>query len=96
MLGRQDTSSCHSTGRRRPPSQVLWGVNALGGTICDAAWRIKPTWYLVAGDDRMIPPSAQRAMAERTGATLSEVPGSQPVYPSRPDAVASLISQAAG
>jgi hypothetical protein len=36
-------------------SQVPWGVNALGGTISEAAWRIKPNWYLVAGDDRMIP-----------------------------------------
>ena len=36
-------------------SQVPWGVNALGGTITEAAWRIKPSWYLVATDDRMIP-----------------------------------------
>src|SRR5215470_17448526 len=77
-------------------SQVPWGVNALGGTISEAAWRIKPSWYLVASDDRMIPPPAQRSMAERTGATVSEVPGSHSVYLSDPQAVAALIKQAAG
>jgi pimeloyl-ACP methyl ester carboxylesterase len=77
-------------------SQVPWGVNALAGTISEPAWRIKPSWYLVATDDRMIPPPAQRAMAERTGATVTEVPGSHSVYLSQPRAVASIIKQAAG
>ena len=77
-------------------SQVPWGVNALGGTIAEASWRIKPSWYLVATDDRMIPPPAQHAMAERTGATVTEVPGSHSVYLSQPKAVASLIKQAVG
>ena len=76
-------------------SQVPWGVNALGGTISEAAWRIKPSWYLVATDDRMIPPPAQRAMAERTGASVIEVPGSHSIYLSQPTAVAGLITQAA-
>jgi pimeloyl-ACP methyl ester carboxylesterase len=77
-------------------SQVPWGVDALGGTISEASWRIKPSWYLVAGDDKMIPPPAQRMMAERTGATVTEVPGSHSVYLSQPQAVAALIKQAAG
>ncbi len=77
-------------------SQVPWGVDALGGTISEASWRIKPSWYLVAGDDKMIPPPAQRMMAERTGATVTEVPGSHSVYLSQPQAVAELIKQAAG
>jgi len=77
-------------------SQVPWGVNALAGTISEPAWRIKPSWYLVATDDRMIPPPAQRAMAERTGATVTEVPGSHSIYLSQPKAVASFIKQAAG
>ena len=76
-------------------SQVPWGVNALGGTISEASWRIKPSWYLVASDDHMIPPPAQRAMADRTGATVAEVSGSHSVYLSQPKAVASLIEQAA-
>jgi pimeloyl-ACP methyl ester carboxylesterase len=76
-------------------SQVPWGVNALGGTISEAAWRMKPSWYLVVTDDRMIPPSAQRAMSERTGSTVAEVPGSHSIYVSQPGAVASLITAAA-
>jgi pimeloyl-ACP methyl ester carboxylesterase len=76
-------------------SQVPWGVNALGGTISEAAWRIKPSWYLVTGEDLMIPPSAQRAMAERTGATVTEVSASHSVYVSQPAAVCDFITQAA-
>jgi pimeloyl-ACP methyl ester carboxylesterase len=77
-------------------SQVPWGVDALGGTISEAAWRIKPSRYLLTTQDRMIPPPAQRAMAERTGATVTEIPASHAVYVSQPQAVASLIKQAAG
>lgn len=76
-------------------SQVPWGVDALGGTISEPAWRSKPSWYLVATDDRMIPPPAQRSMAERTGATTVEVAGSHSVFLSQPAAVAELIEQAA-
>jgi pimeloyl-ACP methyl ester carboxylesterase len=77
-------------------SQVPWGVAALEGAVTDPAWRIKPSWYLVATDDRMIPPPAQRAMAERAGATVTEIAGSHSIYVSQPKAVASLIKQAAG
>ena len=45
-------------------SQVPWGLEALGGAISDPARRSKPSWYLIATDDRMIPPPAQRMMAE--------------------------------
>ena len=76
-------------------SQVPWGVDALGGEITDPAWRSKPSWYLVATDDRMIHPAAQRAMSERIGATVTETPGSHAVYVSNPAAVADLIAQAA-
>jgi pimeloyl-ACP methyl ester carboxylesterase len=77
-------------------SQVPWGVDALMGAITDPAWRTKPSWYLVASDDRMIPPSAQHAMAERAGATVAEVAGSHSIYVSQPAAVAELIERAAG
>ena len=76
-------------------SQVPWGVNALGGTISEASWRIKPSWYLVTADDRMIPPSVQRSMSERAGSTVTEVPGSHSIYVSQPASVAALITQAA-
>lgn len=76
-------------------SQVPWGVEALNGTIRRPSWRTKKSWYLVASDDRMIPPAAQRFMSQRMGATVVEVPGSHSVYVSRPDAVADLIARAA-
>ena len=76
-------------------AQVPWGLGALSGEITTAAWSAKPSRYLVATDDRMIPPDAQRAMAGRSGATVSETPGSHAVYVSRPDAVADVIRAAA-
>jgi pimeloyl-ACP methyl ester carboxylesterase len=76
-------------------SQVPWGVDALGGSVNEPAWRVKPSWYLVTTDDRMIPPPAQRAMAERAGSTTVEVAASHAVYVSQPEAVANLIKQAA-
>jgi len=75
-------------------SQVPWGVGALSGAISEPAWKTKPSWYLVATDDRMIPPPAQRFMSERAGSTVIEVPGSHAIYVSQPDAVAALIEMA--
>jgi pimeloyl-ACP methyl ester carboxylesterase len=75
-------------------SQVPWGVNALGGTISEAAWKAKPSWYLLTTEDRMIPPDAQRRMSKRAGATVVEVKGSHAVYASQPQAVAHIIEEA--
>jgi pimeloyl-ACP methyl ester carboxylesterase len=76
-------------------SQVPWGVAALTGTISEPAWKSKPSWYLVASEDRMIPPRAQRLMAERAGSTVTEVGASHAVYVSQARAVADLIAKAA-
>jgi pimeloyl-ACP methyl ester carboxylesterase len=76
-------------------SQVPWGVEAPNGVITQPAWRTKPSWYLVATDDRMIPPPEQRTMSERAGATTTEVPGSHSIYVSQPHATAELIEHAA-
>ena len=76
-------------------SQVPWGVEALSGSISEPAWKSKPSWYLVATDDRMIPPLAQRFMSKRAGATVVEVAGSHAIYVSQPAAVADLIVKAA-
>ncbi len=76
-------------------AQVPWGVDATAATITNPAWRIKPSWYLHTTEDHMIPPAAQRAMAERTGATVIDVSASHSVYVSHPEAVVSLIKQAA-
>jgi pimeloyl-ACP methyl ester carboxylesterase len=76
-------------------SQVPWGVEALNGTVSQAAWKAKPSWYLVATEDKMIPPPAQRLMSKRAGSTVVEVAGSHSIYVSQSQAVAKLIEQAA-
>ena len=76
-------------------AQVPWGMEAFLGAVSQAAWKSKPSWYLVATDDRMIPPAAQRAMSQRAGSTVAEVRGSHAVYVSQPDTVADLIAEAA-
>ena len=76
-------------------SQVPWGVSALGGTISEPAWKTKQSWYLVATEDKMIPPPAQRFMSNRAGSTVVEVKGSHAIYVSQPKAVAAIIESAA-
>lgn len=76
-------------------SQVPAGVDAINAAVTEPAWRSKPSWYLVAADDHMIPPAAQRAMSQRAKATVTETPGSHAVYVSHPDVAAAVISQAA-
>lgn len=65
-------------------SEVPWGVDLLAGAVTEPAWRQKPSWYLVATEDRMIPPPAQRAMAERASATVAETATSHSVDLSQP------------
>ena len=75
-------------------SQVPWSVEALSGTVSKAAWKTKPSWYLVATEDKMIPPPAQYFMSKRAGSTVVEVAGSHAIYVSQPNAVAMLIKDA--
>jgi pimeloyl-ACP methyl ester carboxylesterase len=75
-------------------SQVPWGVEALNGAVSQPAWKTKPSWYLVATDDKMIPPAAQRFMSKRAGSTVVEVAGSHAIYVSQPMAVAAFIAKA--
>ncbi|MGH8050791.1 MAG: alpha/beta hydrolase [Arenimonas sp.] len=76
-------------------SQVPWGVEALTGTVTAPAWKTKQSWYLVASNDKMIPPVAQRGMAQRAGSTVVETAGSHAFFVSKPEVVAKLIEQAA-
>lgn len=84
-----------ATARFMAQSQVPWGVQALAGAVSVPAWKSKSSWYLVATEDRMIPPPAQRQMAQRAGATVVEASGSHAIYVSQPRKVAALIEQAA-
>ena len=76
-------------------SQVPWGEEALRGAITEPSWRAKPSWYLVATEDKMIPPEAQRGMSKRAASDTIEVRGSHAVYISQAQSVAALIQQAA-
>jgi len=76
-------------------SQVPWGLEALQGAATQPAWKAKPSFYLVATEDKMIPPPAQRFMAQRAGALVREAAGSHAIYVSHPQPVADIIEAAA-
>jgi pimeloyl-ACP methyl ester carboxylesterase len=76
-------------------SVFLGAVQALSGAITTPAWQAKPSWYLVAKGDKLIPPAAQRTMAKRARATTVEAAGSHAIYVSKPAEIAALIEQAA-
>ena len=76
-------------------SQVPWGVETIGATVADSAWKTKPSWYLLTKDDKMIPPRVQLMMATRAHATIVKIHGSHSAYVSHPEAVAALIERAA-
>lgn len=70
-------------------------VGGLGGASGVPAWRSLPSWYVVATADRVIPPAAQRFMAERAGSRVVEVKdASHVVMMSRPDSVVRHIEAA--
>ncbi|MBL1079271.1 alpha/beta hydrolase [Nocardia sp. 2] len=71
-------------------------VAAFTETTGAPAWRTLPSWYLVAADDRMIPPAGQREMAARAKATVTEHAGSHAIAVSHPETVVTVIDQAAG
>jgi pimeloyl-ACP methyl ester carboxylesterase len=76
-------------------AQAPWGVEALSGAISEPAWKSKPSWYLIATEDKMIPPDAQRFMSQRAGSATVEASGSHAIYVSQPTTVAALIAEAA-
>ena len=67
---------------------------AFGATISNAAWRTKPSWFVVAAEDRAIPPALEVAEAERMKATTIKVAASHLVMLSHPADVADLIEKA--
>ena len=70
-------------------------VTALGDVIGVPAWKSLPSWYMVAENDEAIPPDAERAFAQRMGATTVEVKSSHVPFISRPNDVYELIVKAA-
>jgi pimeloyl-ACP methyl ester carboxylesterase len=76
-------------------SQVPWGLAAASAGATAAAWKAKPSWFLLTTEDHMIAPDLQRFMSKRAGSKVVEVKGSHAIYVSRPDTVTSIIEQAA-
>ena len=83
------------TARFMADAQIPWNVAAAGGVVKEAAYSTKPSWYLVASEDHMIPPVTQRFMAKRADMTVSEGKGSHAIFMSQPKIVADLIQTAA-
>ena len=82
-------------------AKVLWAAQGptnaavFGATISNAAWRSKPSWFVVAADDRAIPPALEKAAAEKMKATTITLAASHLVMISHPKEVADLIEKAA-
>lgn len=76
-------------------SQVPWGLGAVGAKMSTPAWKTKQSYYLLTTEDRMIPPAAQRMMAARAKAIISETSSSHAVMLSKPAQVAEFIEMAA-
>ena len=70
------------------------GAN-FGELVTEAAWHAKPTWYLVASEDRMINPDLERTFAKKMGATLTTLKASHLAALSRPKETAAVILAAA-
>jgi pimeloyl-ACP methyl ester carboxylesterase len=82
-------------------ARVMWAVqqglsmSTFEDVMDVPAWKVLPSWYLVAGNDEAIPPTAQRMFAQRMGATTVEVASSHVAMVSHPDDVVNLIRAAA-
>jgi pimeloyl-ACP methyl ester carboxylesterase len=72
------------------PDAGLFASNAEG-----VAWRSKPSWYVVANNDRTVHPELERFVAERMGATTYELDSSHVPMLSHPDLVLDVIRTAA-
>jgi len=76
-------------------SQVPISTDSFTHEIANAAWKHKPTWYMVASKDRSINPDQERMMAKRAKAKTIEVNSSHVAYMSHPNETADLIKEAA-
>jgi pimeloyl-ACP methyl ester carboxylesterase len=70
-------------------------ASALGEVMGVPAWKSLPSWFLVAENDQAIPPDAERLFAKRMNATTTQIPTNHVAMVSHPEAVVSLIEQAA-
>jgi pimeloyl-ACP methyl ester carboxylesterase len=76
-------------------TQGQTSASVFGATITTAAWKSKPSWALIAGNDRAIPPQLEKDEAAAIKATSISVPANHLAMLSHPREVAELIEQAA-
>jgi pimeloyl-ACP methyl ester carboxylesterase len=76
-------------------SQIPVSATVFGATFSNPAWKLKPSWYIVATEDQTIPPDGERFMAKRAGAAITEIKASHLVFMSQPKAVCEVIEIAA-
>ena len=81
--------------------KVVWATHVAPAAdlfnrkVAGTAWRSKPSWYIVANNDRTVQPELQRFVAKRMGATIYEVDSSHVPMPSQPSFVIDVIRTAA-
>jgi pimeloyl-ACP methyl ester carboxylesterase len=76
-------------------TQTPISVAAMKGEITTPAWKSKPSWYIVAGNDRAISPDLEAAQAKKIGATTTTVSSSHVIMLAQPSKVAAVIFDAA-
>lgn len=76
-------------------SQLMPAVAAFTAPAGVPAWKTKPSWAVVATQDRAINPELERFMAKRAHSTITELKGNHAIYASQPEKIATLIEKAA-
>jgi len=76
-------------------SQVPIALSAFEARLSHSAWRTKPSWAVIATDDKAFDQKMLQSMAKRIGANVTEVPASHAVFMTRPKEVADVIDAAA-
>ncbi|WP_430785423.1 alpha/beta fold hydrolase [Actinoplanes sp. G11-F43] len=76
-------------------SQVPVDMSVFGTALTNAAWRTRPSWAVIATEDRAFDQAMLRHMAKRIGATVTEVPGSHALFITQAAVVAEIIAEAA-
>jgi pimeloyl-ACP methyl ester carboxylesterase len=76
-------------------SQVPINMSVFGTKLTNAAWKSKPSWAVIATDDKAFDQRMLQAMAQRIGASVTEVKASHAVFMTQPKVVADVIEQAA-
>jgi len=77
-------------------SQGAFAAKAFGTPVTHAAWRDKPTYAIVATEDKSINPDIERSMYKRSNSKVTEIKGSHVVFMSQPEAVSKVVIAAAG